>query len=177
MNTEHVTRVFISLKGKGVLESRTPLAHLRCALFGHSELRLERMLSYQLIDFILPISGQSLTYPSYFGLLLRAVKAPFARPAHEVDHLSQVEQHTHPGHRQHEHSEYGLLRGSGDKTVHCVGAREGVTLYQTHHLEVRVDQVEDVEKSNLEDDSEENTDHVRPPQSSDDLKLLVLDEF
>lgn len=39
-------------KGR-VLESRTPLTLLSRALFGHSELRLERMICYQLIDFIL----------------------------------------------------------------------------------------------------------------------------
>ncbi len=135
------------------------------------------MVRYQLIDFILPVRRQSLTYPGYFGLFVRASEAPFAGPANEVNHLSQVEQHTHPRHCQHEHSEYGLFCWSGDKTVHRVGARVRVTLYQTHHLKVRIDQVEDVEKSHLEDDPEDDTDHVSPPQSSRDLKLLVLDVF
>lgn len=105
------------------------------------------------------------------------METPSAGLAYEVHHLSQVEQHTHPRHCQHEHSEYGLLCGSGDKTVHCVGAGVRVTLHQTHHLKVRIDQVEDVEKSHLKDDSEDDTDHVCPPQSSGDLKLLVLDVF
>lgn len=159
----------------GVSESRTSLTPLSRALFGHSELRLERMICYQLIDFVLSVSRQFLTYPSYFRLIFGGTKAPFAGSADEIHHLGHIEQHTHPRHCQHEHSEYGLFCWSGDKTVHGVGARVRVTFHQTHHLKVRVDQVKDVKKSHLEDDSEDDTDHVCPPQGSCDLKLLVLD--
>lgn len=123
------------------------------------------------------ISGESSTYPSDFGLFLGASEAPLAGPEYEVGHLGQVEQHTQPGHRQHEHSEYGLFCRSGDEAVHRVGARVRRTLHQAHHLEARIDQVENVEKSHLQDDPEDDADHVRPPQRSGDLELLVLDEL
>lgn len=158
-----------------LLESGAPFTSLRWTFLGHRQLRLERMVCDQLIDFILPVRRQPLTYPVCLRLLVWASRVSFAGPADEVQHLGQVEQHTQARRRQHEHCEYGLLRRPGHKAVHRVGAGIRVTLHQAHHFEVRIDQVEDVEKGHLEDDPEDDADHVSPPQSSNDGKLLVLD--
>ena len=132
------------------------------------------MVQYQFVDLILPVRGKLLTDPGDFGGFFRAADALSAGSADEVDHLRQVEKHTHPRDPQHKHCKYGLLRGSGHKTIDSVGAGVRVALDQTHHSETRVDQVEDVEKSHLKDDPEDDADHVRPPQSSGDLEPLAL---
>lgn len=132
------------------------------------------MVQNQFVDLILPVRGQFLTDPGDFGGFFRASDALSAGPADEVDHLRQVQKHAHPWDPQHEHCKYGLLCGSGHKTIHGVGAGVRVALDQTHHFETWIDQVEDVEKSHLKDDPEDDADHVGPPQSSCDLEPLVL---
>lgn len=158
-----------------VSESGAPFTSLRWTFLGHRQLRLEGMVCDQLIDFILPVRRQPLTYPVCLRLLVWASCTSFAGAADEVQHLGQVEQHAQARRGQHESRENGLLRGPGHKAVHRVGAGVRVTLDQAHHFKVRIDHVEDVEEGHLEDDPEDDADHVSPPQCSNDGKLLVLD--
>lgn len=93
---------------------------------------------------------------------------------HQEDHLGHVEQNTDPRHSQHEHSEDSLLCGPRHKAVHRVGTRIRVALDQTDHLVTGVNHIKQIHERDLEDDTEQQTDDVRPPQSPGDFHLLAL---
>lgn len=92
----------------------------------------------------------------------------------QEDHLCNVEQDTNPWHSQHEHSEDGLLCGPRHEAVHRVRTGVRVTLHQPDHLVTGVDHIEDVHKGDLKDNTEQQADDVRPPQSPRDFHLLGL---
>lgn len=94
---------------------------------------------------------------------------------YQEDHLGHVEQNTDPRHCQHEHGEDCLLRGPRHKTIHRVGTWIRVTLDQPDHLVTGVNHIKQIHERDLEDDTEQEADDVRPPQSPGDFHLLALD--
>ncbi len=93
---------------------------------------------------------------------------------HQEDHLCNVEQNTNPRRSQHEHGEDSLFCGPRHEAVHCVGTGVRVTLHQPDHLVTRVDHVKHVHKGDLKDNTEQQADDVRPPESPCDFHLLGL---
>lgn len=83
----------------------------------------------------------------------------------EVNHLTDAHQDAQSRGDNHEDCENLLLSGTGYVAVHRVGARLQGALGQTGHVVAFVDVVQDVEEASVKACLENQTDHIRPPQS------------
>lgn len=92
----------------------------------------------------------------------------------EEDYLSNIQKDAESRGNEHKDCEYGLLRGTRNKTIDSVGAGIGIALNKTDHGVTGVDEVEEVHKCCLKYDSEENTNDVGPPQGAGDLDFVFL---
>lgn len=112
--------------------------------------------------------------PGSHSGIFRVIEMPTGCSRHKKDDFGDVEQDADAGHRQHKYSEDCFLCRPGHKTVDNVWARVRVTLHQPEHLIARVNHVEQIHKGGLEQHTEQQADHICPPEGTSNLHLLIL---
>ena len=94
---------------------------------------------------------------------------------HQVEDLTDVEDHADDRRSYHEVGEDALLCWPCDVTVYHVGTRLHVAHDAARHVKVVVDEVQQEEEGHLDNRFEEETEEVGPPQPSVLLPRVVIE--